>query len=390
MLPLAIGALWSLYRWYQRRGDRYLVLASLLLGLGVTTKLLFFWYWIGLGLAWLALSPFLQSEHGWHAWLWPWRLTTWSVRGVSLLALLLGLSPLLIYNLDGLNTLQFVIDTFTKESSRNSGLFADMPGVMRRDFGRFLDSSSLGSRLGGASYTDRLAAPAFLAALATLVALAVGGKLSYSVRKLALLAILLFSLVAQSALTTMGQGADHVLIAWPIPQALISAAIFALVDLARARRWQVVLLGLLATCILGSGALTTAQDHRSLAQSGGQGFFSDAIYTLANDLEQAEQPRIAALDWGFTRNLQLLTRGHLKIEEWFTYTSQPGEEIEALLDKLVVQPRPAVPRSCPSHHGFPRIPRAVRQDGISPRADPGAVEKLQPAGRHARLRCLQP
>ena len=152
MLPLAIGALWSLYRWYQRRGDRYLVLASLLLGLGVTTKLLFFWYWIGLGLAWLALSPFLQPERSWRAWLWPWRLTTWSVRVVSLLALLLGLSPLLIYNLDGLKTLRFVLDTFARESPRNKGLFADMPGVMRRDFGRFLDSSSLGSRLGGASY----------------------------------------------------------------------------------------------------------------------------------------------------------------------------------------------------------------------------------------------
>ena len=174
--------------------------------------------------------------------------------------------------------------------------------------------------------------------MATLVALAVGGKLSYSVRKLALLAILLFSLVAQSALTTMGQGADHVLIAWPIPQALISVAIFALVDLARARRWQVVLLGLLATCIVGSGALTTAQYHRSLAQSGGQGFFSDAINTLANDLEQADKTRIAALDWGFARNLQILTRGRLKIEEYFTYTSQPGEEIESLMDKLVVQP----------------------------------------------------
>ncbi len=352
MLPLAIGALWALYRWYQRRGDRYLVLASLLLGLGVTTKLLFFWYWIGLGLAWLALSPFLQPGYGWRAWLWPWRLTTWSARGVSLLALLLGLSPLLIYNLDGLNTVRFVLDTFTGESSRNSSLLKDMPGVIRRDFGRFLDGSSLGPRLGGA-HTDRLAAPAFIAALATLVALAVGGKLSYSVRKLTLLAILLFSLIAQSALTTMGQGPDHIVIAWPIPQALVSAAIFALVDVVRTRRWQVVLLALFATCIIGSGALTTAQYYRSLAQSGGVGFFSDAIYTLANDLEQADKPRIAALDWGFARNLQILTRGRLEIEEWFTYTSQPGEEIESLLDKLVVQPNLLYLFHAPRFTAFP-------------------------------------
>lgn len=336
MLPLAIGALWCLYRWYHRNDGRFLMLAALLLGLGVTTKLLFFWYWVGLGLGWLALSPFLRRGRGWRAWLWPWELTTWRSRILSFLALLVGLAPLLIYNLRGLETLHFVLDTFKGESARTGGVLVEMLAAIQRDFGRFLNGSWFGVRL-GAVHVDRLAVLAFLAALVTLVGLGLAHKLSFSGRRLALLAILLFSIVAQSALTSMGRGADHLLIAWPIPQALVATAIFALVDAAGTRRWLALLPGLAALCLVGSTAWTTAQYHRSLAQSGGGGFFSDAIYSLAGDLEGAGERRIVALDWGFARNLQLLTHDDLKPAEWFAY-GPPGEETEASLNNLVVQP----------------------------------------------------
>ncbi len=337
MLPLAIGALWSLYRWYRRRGDHYLVVACFLLGLGITTKLLFFWYWVGLALGWLVLSPFLKRGQGWRAWLWPWSSTTWKVRLFSLLALLLGLAPLLMYNFQTLETLRFVVETFARETTRTGGLLTNIPAVVQRDFGRFLDGSWFGMRLGPVQ-TNRLAVPVFFASCAALVGLGLAGKLFFSGRKLVLLAILLVSIAAQSALTTMGQGADHLVILWPIPQTLIATAVFALADLTWRRRWPAVFVGLLAISMLASEALTTVLYHRSLAQSGGQGFFSDTIYTLANDLEQADSPKIVALDWGFARNLQLLTGGQLKIEEWFTYASSPGEEAEAYLEHLVDQP----------------------------------------------------
>ena len=369
MLPLAIGSLWSLYRWYQHKGDRYLVLAALLIGLGVTTKLLFVWYIIGLGAAWLLLSPFLQRQRGWRAWLWPWRMTTWRLRVTSLLAFLLGLGPLLIYNLDTWHTLEFVLDAFAGESARDNGFLAGMPEAIRRDFASFLNGSSLAGR-SGIAHVDRLAVPAFLAALATLVGLALRSKLSYSVRKLALLVVLLFSLIGQSALTTMGYGADHILIAWPIPQALMAAAIFSLVDVVRGRRWQVALLGLFTLCIVASSALTTVQYHRSFAQTGGQGYFSTAIYTLADDLEKADSPRIVALDWGFARSLQLLTGGRLDILERFTYGSQPTEEEESLLEQQVVQPDLLYLVHSPRFTAFPGhrelLDRLAYRHGLTP------------------------
>ncbi|MEZ4767833.1 MAG: hypothetical protein R2844_05335 [Caldilineales bacterium] len=197
-------------------------------------------------------------------------MTTWRVRTVSLLALLVGLSPLLVYNLDGQHTLRFVLDTLSGSGKRTSPLLSDMLAAMRRDFSHLLDGFLIGGRTGTA-YRDLLAVPAFLAASATLVGLAVVGKLSYSVRKLALLAILLASLLLQSSLTTMGQGAEHLIIAWPIPQTLVAAAIISLVDNARDRRWVVALIGLCTLGIVASGALTTVRYHRSFAATEGQG-----------------------------------------------------------------------------------------------------------------------
>ena len=99
MLPLAIAALWALYRWYRHGTSAPLILAIFCLGLGLTTKVLFFWYWIGLGVGFLMLGPRLHPPRGWRTWLLPpegRRLRTWLLCGV---ALSVSVAPLLWYNL---------------------------------------------------------------------------------------------------------------------------------------------------------------------------------------------------------------------------------------------------------------------------------------------------
>ena len=65
MLPLAIGVFWCLWRWYRSGRGRYLIIAALCFGLGVTTKLLFVWYGLGLAAGWLVLSPWISRTRGW-------------------------------------------------------------------------------------------------------------------------------------------------------------------------------------------------------------------------------------------------------------------------------------------------------------------------------------
>lgn len=341
MLPLAIGTVWALYRWYRRGQGVYLILAGLLMGLGITTKLLFAWLMIGLGAAWLLLSPFLRPGRGWRAWLWPLELGTWQSWLGGLLAFGLGLSPVLIYNLRGLGTVQFVVNTFNRERplADTAGLLSTMLQVARRDFGYLLDGGWFGTRL-GERQVNRIAAPAFAAGLAVLVGLGIAGRLSYSAKKLALLLILMVAVVVQSALMAMGRGADHLLIAWPWPQALVAAALFSLWDSARQRFPQqraglAVALALAGFVLVGAELATTMGYHRALAASGGGGYFSDAIDDLAADLLREDAPRVVALDWGFKRNLQILTEGRVNPEEVFSYTSPPGPEVEALLEPLL-------------------------------------------------------
>lgn len=343
MLPLAIGAIWALYRWYRRGQGRYLVLAGLLLGLGITTKLLFAWLLSGLAVGWLLLSPFLRPGRGWRAWLWPLGLSTWQSWLGSLLAFGLGLSPLLIYNLQGQGTVKFVVDTFTRERplADTAGLLTTMLQVALRDFGYLLNGGWFGTRL-GERQVNWIAIPAFAASLAVLLGLGIAGRLSYSAKRLALLLILVAATVAQSALMAMGRGADHLLIVWPWPQALVAATMFSLWDAARQRFPQyraglAVGLALAAVVLVGAELATTVGYHRALAASGGGGYFSDAIDDLAADLLEENAPRVVALDWGFKRNLQIITAGQVNPEEMFTYASLPDPELEALLEPLLDQ-----------------------------------------------------
>ena len=232
-----------------------------------------------------------------------------------------------------------------------------MPSVIGRDFGALLRGTWFAYRL-GAPHTNVIAVPAFLLAVGTIIVLAVNRRFTYSIKRLALMTILLVSILAESALTTMGQGADHLLIAWPIPQMIIAAALFGLADwlgaaMPAGRRLRWALIGLLAAVLIGAEAWTTANYHRTLMQSGGSGAFSDAIYDLARDLEQPGAPPAIALDWGFARNIQLLTDGRVSPPERFTYTSQPGEEFEEYVRQIVASGPALYLFHAPGYTAFP-------------------------------------
>ncbi len=346
MLPLAIAALWALYRWYRRGSTAPLILAILCLGLGLTTKLLFLWFWIGLGLGFLILRSRLRPPPGWQGWLLPpggQRPRTWLLGGI---ALLVSTAPLILYNLRGWSTFSFVLgDVLPGEASQFGQLdfLVRLPAVIIRDFGNLLRGTWFASRL-GAPHANPIAVPAFVLAAGTILILVARRRFTYSTKRVALLAILLISIVVESALTTMGQGADHLLITWPIPQAIVAVTVFGLSDLVReawalpvGRRLSYGLVGLLAIILVGAEAWTTASYHRTLWQSGGNGAFSDAIYDLARDLDQEGTPPVVALDWGFARNIQLLTDGRVNPAEWFTYTSQPDEGFERTIGQVIEQ-----------------------------------------------------
>ena len=360
LLPVTILTLWFLFRWYHRRSSMALIVAAFCLGFGLTVKLLFLWVWVALLLGWLLLSAWIEPANGLRRWTWPWRRVTPTLLLLCLAALGIGLIPLLLYNWQELNSLNFFReDVLAKESGRLSmlGLLRAVPVVAFRDLATLLDGSWFASRLGG-PFTNPLALPALAVAVLTLLGLAFRRRLSYSRKRVTLLLVFLSSIVVMSSFSSISQGAEHLLILWPIPQALVSAAVFGLADVAKPglrsrRRAGLGAIGLAVTCLVGAEALTTLRYHREVERTGGVGHFSDAIYQLAEDAEKPELSRLVVLDWGFTRNLQFLSQGRLRPETRFTYDFPPSTEFTAYLEEHVTQPNALYLFHTPGFTAFP-------------------------------------
>jgi 4-amino-4-deoxy-L-arabinose transferase-like glycosyltransferase len=345
MLPIFILALWCLFRWYRSRRAGYLIGAALCLGFGLSTKLLFVWVWTALATAWLLLSPWLEQRGGLKRWLWP--LRGLNVRTLTLViaAAMLGSGVVIWYNLQGAGTFHFITDHILRGSAGGMALTDVITTIAfsaAHDLRTLLDGSWFTTMIGG-PYHNLLAVPVFLASLVIVCVLALTHRLKYSAKRLALLALFMVCFVLQGSAASISRGANHLILVWPIPQTFVAVALVSLADLATetmpARRqvW-VVSFGLLALVFAGGEVLTTYRYHSTLAQSRGSGHFSDAIYELAQDLEQPGTPRVVALDWGFLRNLQLLSENRINVVERFTYASPPGEEFAAYLEDLMRKP----------------------------------------------------
>ena len=218
----------------------------------------------------------------------------------------------------------------------NPDMLVGLLVTIRHDFGVLLSSTWFASRF-GPLHDNPLAAPGFVLALIALAGLAAVHRLRYSRLRLALLVILLFSILIQSALTAKGRGADHLLIAWPLPQALVAVAIFSLAGALGSSRTAIARAGIVLIAVVGVGLAgaelaTTYLYHQSLAASGGQWNFSDAIYRLAADLDRPGTPDVVAMDWGFARNLQILTQGRINPSERFTY-GKPEDQIARVIEQ---------------------------------------------------------
>lgn len=118
----------------------------------------------GLALAWSVLSPFLQPGRGRASWRWPLECSTAPTRILAVGALLLGLAPLLLYNLRDLGTLQLLSTNLTQAQLygvNNLDLSANLQTVFLEDFPVLLR----GNWWAGPTdelHVNRLALPAFL------------------------------------------------------------------------------------------------------------------------------------------------------------------------------------------------------------------------------------
>jgi hypothetical protein len=165
-----------------------------------------------------------------------------------------------------------------------------------------------------------------------------------------------------SAFTVSGFWATHYFIILPLPQMVVAvAAVWLAERLGRRgaeeirrrgaeerRRSPLLLFSSAPLLILFVGVLlalpvardlwVSEQHHAKLAETGGSGRFSDAVYKLAAHLDAQRIFAPIALDWGIEKSVRVLTADRVRPEEIFGFTPAPDEVFNQRVRELLRDP----------------------------------------------------
>ena len=357
MTVLSLGAWLLLDVWRVRLrqpGSQYkralLLCAGVLLGLGLWDKIIFLW-WLVLtaliGGIWLICTPgLLRSTRN--------KVDSpISLRAMAplMLGLVIGASPLIYFNVSGLLsglgspavTLLFksLLEP-TQYGVRNSNFIANL--VKRwQDFATFLNGSYFWYQA-NVPYGNVFSVPAFL------ISMVIGSLLAtrrVEWRKWLALCACVAVYLPMSSFTVSDLWATHFFVLLPLPQMIVACAsvwlaewLASLVHIRSSMRVPVTgcaLVALLAVPV-SRDQWVNEQYHAALAQTGGSGRFSDAIYSLAGYFEQNRIGQPIALDWGIQANVEVVTRGAVRPVEIFGFTPQPDDAFRARAREALANP----------------------------------------------------
>jgi 4-amino-4-deoxy-L-arabinose transferase-like glycosyltransferase len=260
------------------------------------------------------------------------------------LAFLIGVSPLLIYNIQSRSqtvrsTAHFSLEHLPLKVEElnlaldGSGLFGFL--AAQEWEGDPKPAASLQARIADRVHRlfgDRQSSLFPLAVVIALFAAPFWWR--SSARKPALFASV-FSIVtfAFMAITRdAGEAVHHTILLWPMPHLLVGVVLAALNP-----RWVSSVLG---SVLALSNLLVTNQYIFQLDHYGAHGNFTDAIYPVAEDVRVAQAANAAGhiylMDWGLTETLTFLGRGKLPLFPGADpfFTARPDAEQQALISKM--------------------------------------------------------
>lgn len=368
-LTIFLASLWTLLRAgaepMGRRRFVWLVVTGFLWGVGLWAKLLFLW---GI-LAAVGVMIMIGVVRWWRKGRPPWRTSVhWRAGLVSLAglgaALLVGASPLLLYNVQTQGTLLSII----------GNLGTSYYGVSNTAFGANLLArlEQVGILLAGNQlwylgevYFNPLASWALFVLLAAVALLSfqlylplapvhtssaptsdgplppwLAAALPYApaeIRHLLAVLLLVVLIIVQSSFTVSGLFITHFYLILPFFP-LLGAAAASII--ARHGRTPAIL-ALAVLLVWGAGDLwNTIRYHQIVAVSGGYAAHADTSYRLAEYLDTHQITAPLVLDWGIDAPLVYLTQGRVTPIEAFGYDriDQPDAGFAGRLAPFVADP----------------------------------------------------
>lgn len=320
--------------------------AGFLLGLGLWVKLLFF-RWCVVMAVWL-MGYWLTTR--------PKPSTNQLMQPLLMLGLglLVGAAPLIYYNLAGwlrdgnAPTLMLLLNSLNNPTQQFGVDNRNVWGNLLKswdDVRVFIDGSYFWYN--GTPFSNIYAFSALLLAVPIGGALALWQK---QARKFWALVAGILILMFLGAFTVSGLWSTHQFIMLPLPQMILAYATFTICDLrfaflrqasntsAKSKIANLALAALLLSPIIATDLWVNSQHHRVLSETGGTGRFSDAIYKLAEHLDQQKISQPIALDWGIEKQVQVLTADRVRPLEVFGYSAQADDGFRARARELLQDP----------------------------------------------------
>ena len=303
-----IGSLLALARFYQTGSRRWLASGFFLLGLGIWEKAVFSWI---LGGFLVAAAAVFWREIGQ-------KLSGRNAR-VAVLALVVGSSPLLLYNV------RHSFETFRGNTVWSAEGFSAKAGLLWRTlqgdalFGSmtrdvweepFREPANAAERaslaLSGATGLRRQSLAGYLAAAAVLLVPLVWRTAARKAFLFALIALAV-AWLQMALIKGAGGGAHHTILLWPLP-ALGTAAVLA-ASSQRLRFGAVLLAALLAVAVFAN-LLVLNTYYTCLLRNGGTSSWTDAMYPAFEAIHKQPKEAICTIDWGFFDTVRLFEQGH--------------------------------------------------------------------------------
>ncbi len=316
-----------------------LVGAGVILGLGLWAKLPFLWWLMMLA---MMAAVFLMGT-GWRN-----RFNSLGGRRLSLVALgfVIGAAPLIYFNIAGLlrdgvaPTAALVFGSLfrpTQQFGVNNLDFFKNLGTSWSNFKVFIDGSYFWYN--GVTFSNIFALPVLALAVVVGAVFALRQQRP-ALRRWLALALALPVAIFMGSFTVSGQWATHFFIISGVPQVLVACATIWLAQAVMQRSaprflrsGTYALAALLIAAPVSRDLWVNLQHHNKLAETGGSGRFSDAVYKVADYLDAAHATEPVALDWGIEKQIRVLTADRVRPLEIFGYTPDPTVADDAFRER---------------------------------------------------------
>ena len=333
------------------------LLAGLLLGLGLWAKIVFVWWLVLTGViggVWLLRRDNRKTVVGR-------RSSVVTSALVLLIGFLIGAAPFIYYNLAGLaqgqppatfNLLFRALLNPTEYAVSNSNFWANLDKRFQ-DFAVFLNGSYFWY-LANVPYGNVFAVPTFVGSVLIGAALVWSRARERGKWLAVLLCVAIY--LPMSSFTVSDLWATHFFMLLPLPQMLMACAavwlgeavvsgVTRLIERSQAQRPDIQLwvrpvasfgiAALLLAPTFSRDVWVNQQYHAALAETGGAGRFSDAVYKLVAQLEQNQVAEPIALDWGISQQIRVLTGDRVRPREVFGFTPEPTDEFRRQVRDLL-------------------------------------------------------